>query len=107
MESRRPALIPALQHDSLRREKSMPSKKYQLTDLATGRTSELAAHAGTVGPDVLDISTLQKGELPSAPELARFTDSITRHTMLNEWLLRLYRSFHHNAHPMAMVATIV
>src|SRR6187402_3271187 len=62
MESRRPALIPALQHDSLRREKSMPSKKYQLTDLATGRTSELAAHAGTVGPDVLDISTLLKDQ---------------------------------------------
>ena len=38
----------------------MPIKKYQLTDLATGRTSELAALSGSVGPDVLDISTLQK-----------------------------------------------
>ncbi len=141
----------------------MPSKKYQLTDLATGRTSELAALSGTVGPDVLDISTLQKdqglftydpgfmataatssaityidgdagvllyrgypieqlaehssflevsyllqkGELPSAKELATFTHSISRHTMLNEWILRLYRGFHHDAHPMAMVATIV
>jgi citrate synthase len=50
---------------------------------------------------------LQKGELPSAKELAAFTNSITRHTMLNEWILRLYRGFHHDAHPMAMVATIV
>jgi len=50
---------------------------------------------------------LQHGELPNAAELAAFTRSITRHTMLNEWLLRFYRSFHHNAHPMAMVATIV
>jgi citrate synthase len=163
MESAGAALIPAVQHDSLRRGKSMPTKKYQLTDLATGRTSELAALSGTVGPDVLDISTLQKdqglftydpgfmataatssaityidgdagvllyrgypieqlaehstflevscllqqGELPSAAELATFTNSITRHTMLNEWLLRLYRGFHHDAHPMAMVATIV
>ena len=141
----------------------MASKKYQLTNLATGRSSELTAHSGSVGPDVLDISTLlkdqgvftydpgfmataatasaityidgdagvllyrgypieqlaehsnflevsyllQKGELPSAKELAAFTHSINRHTMLNEWLLRLYRSFHHDAHPMAMVATIV
>ncbi len=141
----------------------MSSRKYQLTNLATGRSSELTALAGSVGPEVLDISTLlkdqgvftydpafmataatasaityidgeagvllyrgypieqlaehssflevsyllQKGELPSARELAAFTHSITRHTMLNEWLLRLYRGFHHNAHPMAMVATIV
>ncbi len=138
-------------------------KKFQLTDLATGKKSELEARTGTVGPDVLDIGSLtkdhgvftydpgfmatastasaityidgdagvllyrgypieqlakhsnflevsyllQKGELPSAKELAAFTHSITRHTMLNEWLLRLYRGFHHNAHPMAMVATIV
>ncbi len=141
----------------------MTSKKYQLTNLATGRSSELDALPGSVGPDVLDISSLskdhgvftydpgfmataatssaityidgdagmllyrgypieqlakhssflevsyllQKGELPSAAELDAFTHSITRHTMLNEWLLRFYRSFHHNAHPMAMVATIV
>jgi citrate synthase len=50
---------------------------------------------------------LQHGELPNKAELAAFTRSITRHTMLNEWLLRFFRSFHHNAHPMAMVATIV
>ncbi|MGH8251018.1 MAG: citrate synthase [Steroidobacteraceae bacterium] len=141
----------------------MTSKKFQLTDVATGRSSELEALPGTVGPACLDISTLprdhglftydpgfmatastasaityidgdagvllyrgypieqlakqssflevsyllQKGELPSAKELAAFTHSISRHTMLNEWLLRLYRGFHHNAHPMAMVATIV
>ena len=141
----------------------MASKKFTLTNQATGRSSELAVLSGTVGPDVLDITTiskdqgvftydpgfmataatasaityidgdagvllyrgypieqlaehssflevsylLQKGELPSAKELAAFTDSITRHTMLNEWILRLYRGFHHDAHPMAMVATIV
>ena len=38
----------------------MASKKYQLTNLATGRSSELAALSGSVGPDVLDISTIQK-----------------------------------------------
>jgi citrate synthase len=141
----------------------MASRKFQLTDLATGRSSELAVLSGSMGPDVIDISALpkeqgvfsydpafmataaassaityidgdagvllyrgypieqlaeqsnflevsyllQKGELPSAKELADFTRSITRHTMLNEWILRLYRGFHHDAHPMAMVATIV
>ncbi len=141
----------------------MSKKKYQLKDPASGKSSELAALSGSVGPDVIDISTLwkehgvftydpafmatastasaityidgdagvllyrgypieqlakhssflevsyllQKGELPSAAELGAFTHSITRHTMLNEWLLRFYRSFHHNAHPMAMVATLV
>src|SRR5688500_20369714 len=49
-----------MQHDSLRRGKSMPVKKYQLTDVVTGRSSELAALSGSVGPDVLDISALQK-----------------------------------------------
>jgi citrate synthase len=141
----------------------MPSKKFQLTNVATGRSSELPVLSGSTGPDVLDISALpkdqgvftydpgfmstaatssaityidgdagvllyrgypieqlaehssflevsyllQKGELPSAKELAAFTHSISRHTMLNEWILRLYRGFHHDAHPMAMVATIV
>ena len=141
----------------------MASKKYQLTNLESGRSSELLVHSGSVGPDVIDISTLykeqgvftydpgfmatasassaityidgdagvllyrgypieqlakqssflevsyllQKGELPSRKELEAFTNSITRHTMLNEWIIRLYRGFHHDAHPMAMVATIV
>jgi citrate synthase len=141
----------------------MTSKHYQLTNESTGRSTELEALAGSVGPDALDISTLlkdqgvftydpgfmataatasaityidgdacvlldrgypieqlaqhsnflevtyllQKGELPDRKELEAFTNSITRHTMLNEWILRLYRGFHHDAHPMAMVATIV
>ncbi len=64
---------------------------------------QLAKHS-----NFLEVSyLLQHGELPNKAELASFTRSITRHTMLNEWLLRFYRSFHHNAHPMAMVATIV
>ena len=64
---------------------------------------QLAKHS-----NFLEVSyLLQHGELPDKAQLAAFTRSITRHTMLNEWLLRFYRSFHHNAHPMAMVATIV
>ena len=141
----------------------MSKDKYQLKNLATGKTSELDALPGTVGPHVINIGSLWrdhgaftfdpgflatasteskitfidgdegtllyrgypieqlaekssflevsylllKGELPNAAELDSFTHSITRHTMLNESLLRLYGGFHHNAHPMAMVAAII
>src|SRR6202021_3722186 len=34
------------------------SKKYELKNLATGKTSELDALSGTIGPDALDISHL-------------------------------------------------
>jgi len=137
--------------------------KYQLSNLTTGKATELPTRTGSVGPAVIDIGSLlkdhgvftydpgfmatastasaityidgdagillyrgypieqlakhstflevsyllQHGELPNKTEFAAFTRSITRHTMLNEWLLRFYRSFHHNAHPMAMLATIV
>src|ERR1700682_4829086 len=50
---------------------------------------------------------LINGTLPTKPELDAFTDSITRHTMVNEELLGFFRGFHHDAHPMAMVSAVV
>ena len=47
------------------------------------------------------------GELPSADQLKGFVTSISRHTMINESLLRFFNGFHHNAHPMAMVSAVV
>ncbi len=47
------------------------------------------------------------GELPSALQLSEFKNSITRHTMLNESLLRFYNGFHYDAHPMAQVSAVV
>jgi len=47
------------------------------------------------------------GSLPTKPQLAAFHNSITRHTMVNEQLLRFFDWFHHDAHPMAMVSAIV
>ncbi len=47
------------------------------------------------------------GELPNAEQLTSYRTSITRHTMINESLLRFTNGFHHNAHPMAMVSAIV
>ena len=139
------------------------STKYELKNPATGKTTQLDALAGTIGPDVLNISNLTRdlgvftfdpgfmatasteskityidgdagvllyrgypveqlaekstflevanllinGSLPTKQELDSFRDSITRHTMINESLLRLFQGFHHNAHPMAMVSAVV
>ena len=47
------------------------------------------------------------GELPNAKQLTDYRTSITRHTMINESLLRFTNGFHHNAHPMAMVSAVV
>jgi citrate synthase len=143
-------------------EKRM-SKKYELKNLATGKTSQMDAISGTIGPDVLNISNLTKdqgvftfdpgfmatasteskityidgdagmllyrgypveqlaekssflevanllinGSLPTKTELCAFQNSIMRHTMVNEQLLRFFQGFHHNAHPMAMVSAVV
>jgi citrate synthase len=50
---------------------------------------------------------LINGELPGAAELTAYRTSITRHTMINESLLRFTNGFHHNAHPMSMVSAVV
>ncbi len=139
------------------------STKYELKNLANGKTSRLNAITGTIGPEALDISTLTKeqgvftfdpgfmatasteskityidgdagmllyrgypveqlaekssylevanllinGTLPTKTELCAFQNSIMRHTMVNEQLLRFFQGFHHDAHPMAMVSAVV
>ena len=139
------------------------STKYELKNLATGKTSVLNAVSGSIGPEALDISNLTKeqgvftfdpgfmatasteskityidgdaglllyrgypveqlaekssflevanllinGSLPTKTELDAFQNSIMRHTMVNEQLLRFFQGFHHNAHPMAMVSAVV
>jgi citrate synthase len=139
------------------------STKYELKNLATGKTSQMNAVEGTIGPEALDISSLMKeqglftfdpgfmatasteskityidgdagillyrgypveqlaekssylevanllinGSLPTKTELCAFQNSIMRHTMVNEQLLRFFQGFHHNAHPMAMVSAVV
>jgi citrate synthase len=47
------------------------------------------------------------GSLPTSATLDAFRRSIMRHTMVNEQLMRVFRGFHHNAHPMAMVSAVV
>src|ERR1700749_1557657 len=139
------------------------STKYELKNLTTGKTSQLNAISGRIGPDLLNISNLTKdqgvftfdpgfmatasteskityidgdagvllyrgypveqlaekstflevasllinGSLPNQAQLDSFTNSIMRHTMINEQLLRFFQGFHHDAHPMAMVSAVV
>jgi len=47
------------------------------------------------------------GDLPNKEELDRFATSITRHTMLNEGMLRFFNGFRYDAHPMAMLSAVV
>jgi citrate synthase len=46
---------------------------------------------------------LLNGELPNAEERETFRNDITMHTMVNEAMVRLFRGYHHDAHPMAMM----
>src|ERR1700691_840559 len=141
----------------------MNSKHVELKNQESGLTTSLPVRTGTIGPDVLDISNLNRdhgvftydpafaatascdskityidgdagvllyrgypveqlaekstfmevaylliyGDLPSARQLHEFSESIGRHTMINESLLRFFNGFHHNAHPMAMVSAVV
>ncbi len=50
---------------------------------------------------------LLNGELPSKQELAEFSHTISRHTMLHEQLATFYRGFRRDAHPMAIMCGVV
>ncbi len=50
---------------------------------------------------------LLNGELPGGDELARFSYTISRHTMLHEQLAQFYRGFRRDAHPMAIMCGVV
>jgi citrate synthase len=47
------------------------------------------------------------GNLPSADELARFTDNIRQHTMLQEDLREFFGALPRDAHPMAVLSSAV
>src|ERR1700720_2512775 len=64
---------------------------------------QLAEHSSHL--EVADL--LINGTLPTKPQHKVFRDSITRHTMVNERLLRFFQGFHHDPHPMAMLSAMV
>ena len=47
------------------------------------------------------------GELPTAPQLADFTQRVTRHTMVHEQMHLFFRGFRRDAHPMATMVGVV
>ena len=47
------------------------------------------------------------GELPTKTELESFTQQITRHTMIHEDMKRFYDGFPRDAHPMAILSSVV
>ena len=47
------------------------------------------------------------GELPNRSQLDEWTKNITRHTMLHENIKKFIDGFHHDAHPMGMVISVV
>lgn len=64
---------------------------------------QLAKHSNFIEVAYL----LLYGDLPTAPELDKFSSSISRHTMLNEGMLRFFNGFRYDAHPMAMLSAVV
>ncbi len=50
---------------------------------------------------------LLNGELPKKQEFSDFEHEITHHTMMHESHKDFFKGFHHNAHPMAMLAASV
>jgi citrate synthase len=47
------------------------------------------------------------GELPAKGELAKFSTTISRHTMLHDQLRQFYQGFRRDAHPMAIMCGVV
>ncbi|TDU06575.1 citrate synthase [Streptomyces sp. 846.5] len=50
---------------------------------------------------------LIKGELPTADELSTFQREVSQHTLLHEDVKRFYQGFPRDAHPMAMLSSVV
>ena len=50
---------------------------------------------------------LLNGELPNKDELAKFSGTITRHTMVHDQMSTFFRGFRRDAHPMAIMCGVV
>ncbi|MFG2842586.1 citrate synthase [Kitasatospora sp. NPDC048296] len=64
---------------------------------------QLAAQGGFIETAYLLIN----GELPNADQLAEFNREITQHTLLHEDVKRFFQGFPRDAHPMAMLSSVV
>ncbi len=68
---------------------------YEITDLAKNS-------------DFLEVCyLLLHGDLPSSEDKKKFENVISKHTMVHEQLVHLYRGFRRDAHPMAIMVGVV
>ena len=64
---------------------------------------QLAEHS-----NFLEVSyLLLHGELPTTEQLGGFENTIRRHTILNEGMLKFFNGFRYDAHPMAILSAVV
>ena len=64
---------------------------------------ELVKHSSFVETSYL----LSKGELPTQSELEQYSRSLSKHSMIHESMRNFFDSFPGNAHPLAIMATMV
>ncbi|MCB1138296.1 MAG: citrate synthase [Leptospiraceae bacterium] len=64
---------------------------------------ELVEHSSFVETSYL----LSNGELPTADQLAEYSRSLSKHSMIHESMRNFFDSFPGNAHPLAIMATMV
>ncbi len=64
---------------------------------------QLAKHSSFLETSYL----LMNGDLPNAAEMSAFDDEITNHTMVHEAVKNFLDGFHYDAHPMAMMVSVV
>ncbi|PWC16648.1 citrate (Si)-synthase [Brenneria roseae subsp. roseae] len=50
---------------------------------------------------------LLHGEVPSPEEYKKFTNNITRHTLIHEQIARMFSGFRRDSHPMALMCAVV
>jgi citrate synthase len=50
---------------------------------------------------------LLNGDLPNAADFDKFEHDVSHHTMMHESLKNFFQGFHHDAHPMAMLAASI
>lgn len=64
---------------------------------------QLAQHS-----DFMEVSyLLLRGELPTAQQKAEFVNTVRHHTMLHDQMAVFYRGFRRDAHPMAVMVSMV
>src|SRR6187431_1147040 len=149
--------------ENRRREDAIERSTAQASVSLTGAQFDLPMRKGTLGPDVVDISTLYQdtgrftydpsfgstasceskitfidfdkgivlyrgypieqlaehstfletcylliyGELPTSQQYEAFENSIVKHTMVHEQMIRFYSGFRRDAHPMAIMVGVV